>query len=185
MPALKKHSRGGGDRKILTIRGLSATSTTARLVACGRSWPCAVGRAGRHPVKREGDGRTPAGRWRLLHVLYRRDRGLPPRTGLPVCTIRPADGWCDTVSDRNYNRFVRHPYPVSAERLWRADHLYDVVVVLGHNQQPRVKGRGSAIFMHLAHAGYKPTAGCIALSRRDLGLVLAQCGRGAILVVPH
>ena len=173
----------------LILRTLGPNSVRGRLQVGprsenGRSWPCVIGRSGRHPIKREGDGRTPVGRWKLRHVLYRADAGLPPRTGLPVRPIRPADGWCDQVGDRNYNRHVRHPYPASAEHLWRRDHLYDVVIVLDCNERPRIQGRGSAIFMHLAHSDYKPTAGCIALARRDLRLVLARCRRGAVLIVP-
>ena len=87
---------------------------------------------------------------------------------LPARAIRPDDGWCDASADRNYNRPVRHPYSASAERLWRSDGLYDLVVVLAYNERPRVRGRGSAIFMHVARPGYAPTEGCIALARAHL-----------------
>jgi L,D-peptidoglycan transpeptidase YkuD (ErfK/YbiS/YcfS/YnhG family) len=116
-------------------------------------------------------------------VLYRPDRLKRPRTGLPTRPLRPDDGWCDAVGDRNYNRHVRHPYPASAERLWRSDGVYDVIVVLDHNTRPRVRGAGSAIFVHLARPDLTPTEGCIALSRRDLLLVLAKLGRGTRLAV--
>lgn len=86
-------------------------------------------------------------------------------------------GWCDAPSDRNYNRCVRHPYAASAEHMWRADHLYDIVIVLGYNDRPRRRGAGSAIFMHLARPGFLPTEGCIALDRGDLVRVLAHLGR--------
>jgi L,D-peptidoglycan transpeptidase YkuD (ErfK/YbiS/YcfS/YnhG family) len=82
--------------------------------------------------------------------------------------LRPTDGWCDAVGDRNYNRWVKHPYPASAERLWREDGLYDVVIVLSFNVVPRIQGRGSAIFIHCARPGYPPTAGCIALACAQL-----------------
>ncbi len=166
------------------LRTLNARSTRGFLQIGNLRLPCAIGRAGRHPSKREGDGRTPSGQWRLRRVLYRGDRGLPLPTGLPAQVIRPDSGWCDAVTDRNYNRYVRHPYPASAEHLWRPENLYDLVVILGHNDVQRVKGHGSAIFMHLAHADFKPTAGCVALSRRDFRLLLALCARGATLIVP-
>lgn len=94
-----------------------------------------------------------------------------------------SDGWCDAPSDRNYNRPVQLPYPASTERMWRDDGLYDVVGILDHNARPRMRGRGSAIFLHVARDGYRPTEGCVALSRRDLMRVLAIVGRGAKLIV--
>lgn len=93
------------------------------------------------------------------------------------------DGWCDEAGDRNYNRPVRLPYPASHEAMRRTDNLYDVVVVLSHNQRPRSQGRGSAIFLHLADPEGKPTAGCVALSRRDMETVLGFCGKFTRLVV--
>jgi L,D-peptidoglycan transpeptidase YkuD (ErfK/YbiS/YcfS/YnhG family) len=147
--------------------------------------PCALGRSGRRARKREGDGATPVGRWRLLYVLYRSDRVLRPATGLPVKPIGRSDGWCDAPADPNYNRPVRLPYPASAESLWRADGLYDLVVVLSHNHVPRVRGAGSAIFMHLARPGYRPTEGCIALRRAHMLVLLRNIGRNrAICVLP-
>jgi L,D-peptidoglycan transpeptidase YkuD (ErfK/YbiS/YcfS/YnhG family) len=93
--------------------------------------------------------------------------------------LHPLDGWCDAAGDGNYNRCVRHPYSASAEALWRSDGLYDVIVVLGYNRRPRIKGRGSAIFMHVARPGFQPTEGCIALRRADLVRLLAPLRRGA------
>jgi L,D-peptidoglycan transpeptidase YkuD (ErfK/YbiS/YcfS/YnhG family) len=103
---------------------------------------------------------------------------------LPVRAIRRHDGWCDASADRNYNRPVRLPYAASAERLWREDALYDVVVVLDYNKRPRVRGRGSAIFMHVARPGYAPTEGCIALARGHLLRLLERLpARAAIGVL--
>jgi L,D-peptidoglycan transpeptidase YkuD (ErfK/YbiS/YcfS/YnhG family) len=169
--------------RLLSVRAISKGRTRGVLAVGGHMFPCAVGRSGQRACKREGDGATPIGRWTLRQVLYRRDRGLRPRTGLPVRTIRSADGWCDAAADRNYNRVVQLPYPASAEAMFREDGLYDLVVVLSHNERPRVRGAGSAIFIHVARDGYLPTEGCIALSLRDLRLVLARCGRGSCVVV--
>jgi L,D-peptidoglycan transpeptidase YkuD (ErfK/YbiS/YcfS/YnhG family) len=96
-----------------------------------------------------------------------------------VRAIRASDGWCDDARDRNYNRPVGHPYPASAERMWREDHLYDLVVVLGYNDVPRRRGSGSAIFLHLAREDYRPTEGCIALTPRHLRFVLSRLRRGS------
>lgn len=134
----------------------------------GRIFRAALGPSGIVARKREGDGATPRGELAIRVVLYRPDRIARPRTPLPTAPIRPGDGWCDASGDRNYNRRVRLPYPASAERLWRDDHLYDLVLVLGWNDAQRLRGRGSAIFMHLARDRYAPTEGCVALSRPDL-----------------
>lgn len=156
------------------VRSLSARATKG-VLSCGNlRFVCALGRSGRRAVKREGDGATPIGSFALRHVLYRADRVRRPSTLLPVSRIRTKDGWCDDPRDRNYNRPVRHPYPASAEHLWRDDHLYDLVVVMGHNDAPRVKCAGSAVFLHVAGPGMAPTAGCVALQRRDLMRLLAQ-----------
>ena len=143
----------------------------------------ALGRTGIAATRREGDGSTPFGRLPLREVLYRADRGKRPRTALPVRAIRDRDGWCDDPLEANYNRLVALPSRLSGEGLKRADHLYDIVIVLGYNDGPRVKGRGSAIFVHLARPGYTPTDGCIALTRRDIVQLLARARRGSAILV--
>lgn len=145
--------------------------------------PAALGRRGFTALKREGDGGTPRGRFPVRMAFYRGDRMRRPRTALPLCAIRDNDGWCDDPSDANYNRRITLPSARSAEGLKRADHLYDLIVVLGYNDGPRIKGRGSAIFMHLGRSNYSPTDGCIALSRRHLIRLLAETGRGTRVVL--
>lgn len=146
---------------------------------------CALGRGGviEADRKREGDGATPLGTWSLRRVLWRPDRLESPATVLPAEPIRPDDGWCDDPADPAYNRPVTHPYPASAERMWRDDELYDVVVVLAHNDDPPVPGLGSAIFLHCAKPGWPTTEGCVALRREDLLAVLAQARPGDALTV--
>lgn len=140
-----------------------------------RSYRCAIGRGGIREEKIEGDGATPVGRFALRRALYRPDRLDPPETGLSLAPIEPDLGWCDAPADPMYNRQVGLPYPASHERLWRDDHLYDVIVVLGHNDDPPRPGAGSAIFMHVARPDYGPTEGCVALRLPDLLEVLAAC----------
>jgi L,D-peptidoglycan transpeptidase YkuD (ErfK/YbiS/YcfS/YnhG family) len=147
------------------------------LVRCGAlTLPCALGRSGVTRMKREGDGATPAGSLKLLSLIVRPDR-MRPRSAVPLRALRKNDGWCEAPRHGSYNRPIRLPSSAGHDSMWRDDHLYDVVGVLDWNISPRVSARGSAIFLHLARPGYRPTAGCIALSRRDLGLLLAAAGR--------
>lgn len=145
--------------------------------------PCALGRSGISHMKREGDRATPAGRLRLLSLIVRPDRGPPPSTALPLRFMRRNDGWCEDATSGLYNRPIRIPSRAGHETMWRDDPLYDIVGVLDWNIVPRIRGRGSAIFLHLARPGFGPTAGCIALNRRDLRLLLAAVGRNAVFSV--
>ena len=149
----------------------------------GSALRCAVGRAGIATDKREGDGATPAGAFALREVLYRPDRGAPPVTSLKLRPLDPADGWCDAPGDVNYNQKVRLPYRASAETLWRADGVYDLIVVLGYNDAPVIAGRGSAIFLHVAQPDFAPTEGCIALGRGDLLRVLKEADATSRIIV--
>ena len=170
-------SRGGSHtraKQVARILALSQSAARGRLRLGNLWYPCALGRSGCRARKREGDGATPLGRWPVREVFYRPDCVRRPKAALPVRAIRNEDGWCDAPADRNYNRRVRLPYGASAEHLWREDGLYDLVVVLGCNDRPRVRNRGSAIFMHVARPGYAPTEGCIALARPHLLRLLAR-----------
>jgi L,D-peptidoglycan transpeptidase YkuD (ErfK/YbiS/YcfS/YnhG family) len=144
---------------------------------------CALGRSGIAWRKREGDGATPAGTFGLVAVLYRPDRVPRPRTSLPVTAIRENSGWCDDPADRAYNREVRLPFAASHERLWRDDHLYDVVVIIDFNLSPPAPGAGSAIFLHLAREDFAPTEGCVAVSPETMRRLLARVGPGSVIDV--
>lgn len=155
------------------------------MLTCGSFiFRCALGRSGVKTTKREGDGASPRGVYSVRELYYRADKLMRPRSALPLRRTHPEDGWCDAVGDRNYNRSVKHPYPSSAERLWRSDGLYDLILVLGYNDRPRIQGRGSAIFMHVARPGYGPTEGCVALKRRDLEKLLEVIGPRTRIVIP-
>ncbi|MCB2109260.1 MAG: L,D-transpeptidase family protein, partial [Rhodobacteraceae bacterium] len=133
--------------------------------------------------KREGDGATPVGEFPLRRVLYRADKVDAPRTALPRHPIAPADGWCDDPKDPAYNRPVILPYPGRCENLWRDDDVYDVVLILGHNDDPVLPGAGSAIFLHVAKPDFAPTEGCIALKLEDVVAVLSRCVPGDTIVI--
>lgn len=145
--------------------------------------PCAIGRAGLTRRKREGDGATPVGRFALLGAYYRPDRQARLPGGVPCVPLQPDDGWCDDPRHPRYNRPVRLPFAASHEKMWREDHLYDIVVVLDCNMAPAIKGRGSAIFFHLAREGYAPTEGCVAVAPRHMRLILSRLKRGAVMEI--
>ncbi len=154
------------------------------LAGCGVI-PCALGPAGLVGDKREGDGGTPKGRFGLRGVWQRGDRmkGLRPPVLLPWRRTRPDDGWCDAPRDARYNRPVRLPFRGSAEAMWRQDGLYDLVVEIRYNLDCPRKGRGSAIFLHVAHADLRPTAGCVAVRKADLMRLWPRLSRRTKLVI--
>lgn len=147
------------------------------------AWPCVLGRSGISTHKQEGDGATPVGHFPLRRVLYRADHLPAPATVLPVSVIAKDDGWCDDPADSAYNKPVKLPYGSSAETMHRDDGLYDVVVIIGHNDAPVVPKAGSAIFMHVAPDNGTPTAGCVALAHDDLLSVLAALRPGATIEI--
>ncbi len=131
---------------------------------------CALGRTGVTENKKEGDGATPIGKFKIRKIYYRPDRIDPHEvtTNIPLVALTKNDGWCDDVNSAEYNKAVKLPFAASHENLWREDHVYDIIAVIGYNDDPVVKGKGSAIFLHIARENYTPTAGCIALNKDDL-----------------
>ena len=146
---------------------------------------CVLGRAGVCPAweKREGDGKTPVGLWAIRGILWRADRIDRPVTELPASPIRPGDGWCDDSSHRDYNRLVTLPHPARTETLNRDDSLYDIIGILGYNDDPVVMGAGSAIFLHLARPDFSGTEGCVGLAAPDMMVVLAAALPGDALEI--
>lgn len=167
------------------MSSLVVESAERNFKAGGLIFPCLIGRNGAVTAeeKREGDGATPLGRWPLRAVLLRPDRvSLPSSLPLAWRWLRPDDGWSDDPADPSYNRPVRHPHPYSAERLWRDDEAYDIIVVLGHNDAPPRPGLGSAIFLHCT-AAYPFTEGCVAIAKADLLAVLPSLRAGDAVAI--
>ena len=136
--------------------------------------PVALGRTGVRANKREGDGGTPRGRYRPVRLWWRGDRLSRPRTLLPARRIGRADAWCEDPADRRYNRAFRRSANEPGDRLWREDGLYDLFLEIDHNTRPRVAGLGSAVFIHVARPGFRPTEGCVALRLHDLRILLSR-----------
>ncbi len=155
------------------IHELRLTSPTTILVD-GVEYPCRIGREGIAPPgeKREGDLKTPTGKFPIRCCYYRPDRVLPPpKSALPLIALTPEDAWCDAPSHPRYNQFIKLPFSASHERLWREDAVYDLILPLGYNDGesgPIVPGAGSAIFMHLIREDGVGTEGCIAVERATL-----------------
>jgi L,D-peptidoglycan transpeptidase YkuD (ErfK/YbiS/YcfS/YnhG family) len=167
----------------ITVRRRAGEPTQGVLTFDGHAIPVALGRGGLKANKREGDGGTPIGTFHPLRLWWRKDRHARPKTALPVRAIQHHDGWCEDPSSRRYNRPVRLAADSNADRLKRADHLYDFIVEIDHNTRPRIAGRGSAVFLHLARPGFAPTAGCIAMTRASMLRLLARLTRRTRIVV--
>ncbi len=163
----------------------SLACRTGSIVIGPRSFPCILGRTGLTFRKREGDGKTPIGTFRLIEILTRRDRIANLSGHLRQRRISETMGWCDAQGHRLYNRKVSLPFSASHETLWRNDAAYDCLVILDYNIAPRQQGRGSAIFFHLAGKEAQFTQGCVAVSLSDMRKILHHCGpRTSISLAP-
>ena len=187
----------------LRVRAKPGVRTRGWLLAGPLAVPVALGRGGIRANKREGDGGTPRGTFRLRRLWWRADRTTRPMTHLPVRRIRSDDGWCEDPRDRHYNQPIRLNPDHAGDRLKRADHLYDFIIEatklrpamiltdhlydfiieLDHNTRPRIAGRGSAVFIHLARPGFAPTAGCVALKADALRRLIASVGPHTRIVI--
>ena len=182
----ERNANGGKMRrhlKALTVRARPGNPTQGLLAAGTAVFPCALGRGGISSGKREGDGATPLGRMRILEGYFRRDRRAGGPTRLKMTSIHARLGWCEVPGDRNYNRPVTIPYRASHETMRRSDRLYDCCLVLDWNVSPRRRGRGSAIFFHLARPGFSPTQGCVAIAASTMARLLPFLSSATVLTV--
>jgi L,D-peptidoglycan transpeptidase YkuD (ErfK/YbiS/YcfS/YnhG family) len=173
------------DRPLAAI-GIRAAAGDPRrgwLTAGGQTVPVALGRGGIRANKREGDGGTPKGTFRPRQLWWRADRHPRPRTFLPVRAIGPEDAWCEDPTSRHYNQPMRLDPALGGDRLRRDDHLYDFIVEIDHNTQPRIAGRGSAVFLHLARENFGPTAGCVSMTKASMLRLLARIGPETKIVI--
>ncbi|MGI9357024.1 MAG: L,D-transpeptidase family protein [Rhizobiaceae bacterium] len=168
---------------LLRVRKAPGVKTRGLLIVNGRTVRCALGRSGIGICKREGDGKTPRGRFALLSAMLRSDKVSLRNLRFQWKSITGTDGWCDAVRHPRYNQAIDLPFAASHEKLKRNDHLYDMVVVIDHNVTQHLGVGGSAIFFHLTNNGYHPTEGCIAISRRDMEWLLPRIGPQTIMIV--
>jgi L,D-peptidoglycan transpeptidase YkuD (ErfK/YbiS/YcfS/YnhG family) len=167
----------------LIVRRRAGNARQGWLGAGALALPVALGRGGIKANKREGDGGTPRGTFRLKRLWWRAERHRRPPTLLPARRIKQDDAWCEDPADRRYNRLVKLAPESNTDRLARADHLYDFIIEIDHNTRPRIKGRGSAVFVHAAREGFAPTAGCVALNLAALRRLLARLGPRTKIVI--
>ena len=167
----------------LHVRARPGNRSQGWLEAGPLAIPVALGRTGIRANKREGDGGTPCGDFRPLRLWYRADRHPRPHTRLPVRRITADIAWCEDPADRRYNRPFRRAQDEPGDRLRRQDNLYDLMVEIDHNTRPRVARRGSAVFIHVARPGLRPTAGCIAMALPRLRWLLSRIGPATIISI--
>lgn len=168
---------------MIRIRAAAGDSRRGWLTADGRTVRVALGRGGIKVNKREGDGGTPRGTFRPRQLWWRADRYPRPRTFLAARAIGPEDAWCEDPASRHYNKPVRLDRSRSGDRLRRDDRLYDFVVEIDHNRAPCIKGRGSAVFLHLARDNFGPTAGCVSMTKSAMLRLLARLGPNTRIVI--
>jgi L,D-peptidoglycan transpeptidase YkuD (ErfK/YbiS/YcfS/YnhG family) len=165
------------------IRAAAGDPRRGWLTAGGQAVPVALGRGGIRANKREGDGGTPKGTFRPRQLWWRADRYPRPHTFLPVRAIGPEDAWCEDPQSRHYNQPLRLDHDQGGDRLKRDDHLYDFIVEIDHNTSPRIKGRGSAVFLHLARKNFSPTAGCVSMTKPAMLRLLRRLGPETKIVI--
>ena len=135
---------------------------------------CALGKAGIKEKKLEGDNITPRGTYRIIKVFYRSDRIKNLTTRITKIKIKKNMGWCDDFKSKDYNKLIKIPFKYSYEKLFRTDHIYDLVILINYNYKPIIRNKGSAIFIHIAKKNYQKTAGCIALKKKHLLKILSN-----------
>jgi L,D-peptidoglycan transpeptidase YkuD (ErfK/YbiS/YcfS/YnhG family) len=165
------------------VRKAPGTRTRGVLVAGALAFPVALGRGGILANKREGDGGTPRGCFRLRQLWWRADRMPRPATRLPARPIGAGDAWCEDPADRRYNQHIEIPPDGSGDRLRRNDQLYDLIIEIDHNTRPRITRRGSAVFVHVARPALAPTAGCVAMPEPRLRQLLSWLGSNTRIII--
>ena len=144
---------------------------------------CALGKRGITSKKKEGDGKTPIGTYKLNSIFYRKDRISKIKTTLKKIVIKKNMGWCDDVTSKHYNKMIRFPFNQSAEKLWLENNIYDVIIVINYNLKPVIKNKGSAIFLHIAKRNFLQTEGCIAITKKNIILLASKINNNTKIIV--
>jgi len=138
----------------------------------GYKLKCCIGKSGITNFKKEGDLATPKGVFKLGYLYYRKDRNKDLKSTLKKRVIKKKMGWCDDIRSSKYNQEIYFPFKYSAEKFYRKDKIYDILINIKYNHSPIIKKKGSAIFLHLTDKKYKPTKGCVAILKKDFLKIL-------------
>tara|TARA_Y200000002_G_C22446751_1_gene564567 strand:+ start:111 stop:602 length:492 start_codon:yes stop_codon:yes gene_type:complete len=138
---------------------------------------CTVGKRGITGKKKEGDKKTPKGSFKFVSLFYRKDRIKKVKSNLKKYIIKKNMGWCDDPKSKYYNKLIKFPFKFSAEKLYLKKNIYDIILILNFNSKPVIKNKGSAIFLHISNKKYTPTNGCIAVSLKDMKLLLKKINK--------
>ena len=144
---------------------------------------CAIGKKGLTNNKKEGDLKTPKGNFKLIKIFYRKDKVSLIQTSLKKIAIKKDMGWCDDQRSKQYNKLIRFPFKYSAEKLWRKDNIYDIILILNYNLNPVKKNKGSAIFLHICKKNYASTKGCIAINKKNIINLIKNIKNNSMLIV--
>ncbi|MGY3804005.1 L,D-transpeptidase family protein [Pigmentibacter ruber] len=168
----------------LEINGVRGESNCTAKIN-NKTYSCVLGKNSTTSNKKEGDLSTPLGKYPIRKIFYREDRigNKINRLKIPLQKIQKDDGWCDDPQSPHYNKYIKLPFPYSHENLWRDDHLYDIILVIGYNDEPVVKAKGSAIFLHVKSSTTKSTAGCVAFSEKDLIEILENLDSSSQIII--
>ena len=145
---------------------------------------CSIGKEGITRNKKEGDLKTPKGKFKLKLIFYRKDKIKILKTSLKKIAIQKNMGWCDDATNKKkYNKLIKVNKNIKHEKLYRIDNEYDLLIPIKYNFYNTVLGKGSCIFIHLTK-DYKPTAGCIALRKKDFLIMLKILKKNTKIVIP-
>lgn len=153
------------------------------LINQDQKYKCSIGYNGLSKNKTEGDGCTPVGTFKLNKIMYRPDKINNFKSNLETEIIEKRDGWCDDINSELYNQKIIFPYELSAENLYRDDDLYDLICIIDYNLNPIIKGKGSAIFLHVASSDYSPTHGCVAIKKDELIEIAIKLNRDSSIQI--
>ena len=144
---------------------------------------CAIGKRGIGTKKKEGDKITPKGKFKIKSIFYRKDRISKFKSKITKFSIKKNMGWCDDPYSKYYNKLIKFPFKYSAEKLYRKDNAYDIILTLNYNLNPIRKGKGSAIFIHVAKRNYKSTLGCVAVNKKNLKKIIKKINKSSIVYI--